>query len=49
MTPDELRTHGLHQCPDCGSTYESETALMFCCRDEYDQPGFKRSYELGYD
>ena len=49
MTRDELKANGLHQCPYCGRTYESETALMFCCSDYDDQPGFKRSYELGYD
>ncbi len=45
MTPDELETHGLYQCPDCYSTYDSEKALVFCCRDEYDKPAFVRSYD----
>lgn len=47
MTPDELKAHGLYQCPDCLSTYESEKALMFCCSDADDLPRFVRQYELG--
>ena len=48
MTADELLTYGLHQCPDCLSTYDSEKALVFCCRDEEDkQPRYLRNYELG--
>lgn len=45
MTADELEAFGLYQCPHCLSTWESEKALMFCCRDEYDLPSIVRSYD----
>lgn len=45
MTSDELRQHGLYQCPDCLSSHTSESALVFCCRDEYDKPSFVRAYD----
>ena len=45
MTPDELEAFGLYECPDCHRTYDSEKALVFCCRDEYDLPSIVRSYD----
>lgn len=45
MTADELREHGLYQCPDCLTTHTSEKALLFCCDERYDKPSYVRSYD----
>lgn len=47
MTEDELKAHGLHECPDCHSTYPSQWAAEACCSPDYDLPRFARQYELG--
>lgn len=47
MTNDELEAAGLYQCESCDRVYESEKSRMFCCRDEYDGPHFRRNYEIG--
>ena len=49
MTPAELKAHGLHECPDCLTRHDSESALLYCCNPTFDKPGFLRGYELGYD
>lgn len=27
----------LYECPDCGRTYDSEIALVFCCNPKFDR------------
>lgn len=46
MTRDELEAAGLYECTGCGRVFDSEIALVFCCRND-DLPSFKRNYELG--
>lgn len=45
MTPDELKAHGLHECPDCKANYPSRWAAAACCSPDYDLPTFVRAYD----
>ena len=41
----DLEAAGLHECDTCGRVYESEIALIFCCRDDTDQTPYQRHWE----
>ena len=38
MSPDELKAHGLYQCPHCKGQYPSRWAAEACCDPDYDIP-----------
>ena len=37
---------GLHECPYCGRTYDSEISLMWCCNEDEER---KRGIYCGHD
>lgn len=41
----DLRADGLYECDSCGSTYDAEKSLVFCCNPAYDKPSFERGYD----